>query len=345
MPCMKCLAAEEKKKYHSGDWVYMLDYDTEFYNTRMGTDYKTLAIILEYKGKDEIVTVPSEINGYPVEKVSSFGSADTVREIHFSDGVMIIANNAFKNNQIISKIYFHNKYVIIGNSAFEGCSNLEEFWPECDELFTYHRSFYNTGIKLFYYTGILYCDSDTDSFEIGTRRARNHIEYYYFSVYLNTSSPLRNLLIIGEIFIIFAILYLLKLLFDRVKSKMGFKSLFDYKMYCKNSRDSFQCENSENDLVYNVPPKKRPFWYYFILLFAIGYIITTIGDICLPEQNTQAYFLETNSFWTIVIVGAIACLLCLIIMPLLILETYLIMRILKNKNIILKSGRIRVRKK
>ena len=59
--------------------------------------------ITGFKGTEEIVAVPSEIDGYPVESISG---------------------NAFKNNGILRRIIFPGTIDNIGTDAFYGCANL-----------------------------------------------------------------------------------------------------------------------------------------------------------------------------------------------------------------------------
>ncbi len=86
-------------------------------------------IIEGYTGKDPIVVIPDNIEGYPVSAIRKLGTAG-IEAIKLSDSVETIENNCFMptDSEIDSiKIVVLGKGVkTIGNNAFMCCSNLKE---------------------------------------------------------------------------------------------------------------------------------------------------------------------------------------------------------------------------
>lgn len=108
--------AEKEKIYKYGDFEYQYI---------KGTDY---VAIVGYKGKDEILIYPKEIEGKQVYSIScrsdySRDEAWMVREIVIPEGVVEIGDlDAFNN---LEKIELPKTLEIVGMRAFECCTKLE----------------------------------------------------------------------------------------------------------------------------------------------------------------------------------------------------------------------------
>lgn len=101
-----------------GDWWYSVSSD--------GT-----VIISQYDGDEEIVTVPSQINGRTVSEIGNsalLGStypADVKKEIILPNTIKRIGNTAFSNCKKLEKIIIPDSVKEIGVRAFINCSSLK----------------------------------------------------------------------------------------------------------------------------------------------------------------------------------------------------------------------------
>ncbi len=101
-----------------GDWWYSVSSD--------GT-----IIISQYDGNDEIVTVPSQINGRTVVEIGDnalMGStypADVKKEIILPNTIRKIGNTAFSNCKKLEKINIPDSVKEIGVRAFINCSSMK----------------------------------------------------------------------------------------------------------------------------------------------------------------------------------------------------------------------------
>lgn len=83
--------------------------------------------IISYTGEDDSVTVPAQINGFPVVSIgnAAFAGNYRIREIVLPDSVREIKGNAFKNMPQLNSINMPESLEIIEGYAFNYCHSLE----------------------------------------------------------------------------------------------------------------------------------------------------------------------------------------------------------------------------
>ena len=102
---------------YSGDYEYTLKSD--------GT-----ASVCAYTGEAVAVTIPRELDGYPVTEISNKSLSPYLNhfykatEITIPDSVTCIGNNAFYGFINLTKINIPNSITVIGERAFASCSGL-----------------------------------------------------------------------------------------------------------------------------------------------------------------------------------------------------------------------------
>lgn len=84
--------------------------------------------IVKYEGKQTEITIPSEIDDYPVSRIaaSAFENCYFIKEVNIWADVIIIGESAFKDCIGLKEITIPHSVSEIYDSTFEGCSNLEE---------------------------------------------------------------------------------------------------------------------------------------------------------------------------------------------------------------------------
>lgn len=107
-------AADNPTTYTSGDYTYVLSSD----NT---------AEITKYKGKDSVVTVPSQLDGYTVTSIvkPSFYACTKITEMVIPNTVTNIGDNVFLSCENLESITLPDSLVSIGAYAFAKCLSLE----------------------------------------------------------------------------------------------------------------------------------------------------------------------------------------------------------------------------
>lgn len=98
--------------------------------------YKTLdgnlAEITKYLGSDQVITIPAEVDGYPVISVSSGAFSDlTISKLHIPDSVMRIHFHAFDNCTILNLDISYNCFV--SAESFYNCYIAEATVAKNDE--------------------------------------------------------------------------------------------------------------------------------------------------------------------------------------------------------------------
>lgn len=83
--------------------------------------------ITDYKGTDETVVIPSEINGRPVTLVNSsaFFKCHTLKHIIIQEGVVYIGNQSFQSCDSLISVSLPDTIQTIGAFAFLDCTKLE----------------------------------------------------------------------------------------------------------------------------------------------------------------------------------------------------------------------------
>ena len=97
----------------SGDYTYLLE----------GGD----AQIYGYRGTEEILHIPSVLDGHPVSAIQpfSFSGCSTVKTVVIPEGVTVIGANAFEECTALTSVVFPKGLKAIEDSAFAGCNALE----------------------------------------------------------------------------------------------------------------------------------------------------------------------------------------------------------------------------
>ena len=88
----------------------------------------TYCAVTEYTGEEAEVTVPSEIDGYIVQEISSSAFADntTVEKVMLPETVERIGTNIFKGCTKLTYVGFGSKMTTISGGMFSGCTSLAE---------------------------------------------------------------------------------------------------------------------------------------------------------------------------------------------------------------------------
>ena len=105
--------AEEKETFTCGDYEYTLAED--------GT-----AVIMDYNGKDEKLTIPSELDGHIVKGIGdrAFSWCKSLTSITLPDGITSIGDRAFYGCESLTSITLPDSITSIGDRAFYGCESL-----------------------------------------------------------------------------------------------------------------------------------------------------------------------------------------------------------------------------
>ena len=84
--------------------------------------------IVNYEGNQSEITIPSEINNYPVSRIaaSAFENCTFLEEVNIWADVIIIGESAFEGCTNLKEISIPSSVFEIYDSTFEGCINLEE---------------------------------------------------------------------------------------------------------------------------------------------------------------------------------------------------------------------------
>ncbi|MGN0558569.1 MAG: leucine-rich repeat protein [Acutalibacteraceae bacterium] len=102
-----------------GDFGYDISY-----NIFTETDYVT---ITAYNGTDDVVTVPAEIDGIPVEEIveSAFAENEVIKSVNLPEGLKKIDSFAFRDCKSLTEAIIPDSVTVISGCAYMGCENLE----------------------------------------------------------------------------------------------------------------------------------------------------------------------------------------------------------------------------
>ncbi len=114
-PSEEILADEEETAEPfavSGDYQYTLSNNT--------------VTITKYIGTDEVVNIPSAIDGHSVTAIgsSAFAGDENITIVTVPNGVKTIGNYAFSESEYLEKINLPNTLTSIGEGAFKSCTGL-----------------------------------------------------------------------------------------------------------------------------------------------------------------------------------------------------------------------------
>ena len=89
----------------------------------------TCAMIIEYVGTDEIVTIPEEIKGYKITAIKNyvFANDTSVKGVKLADSIEYIEECAFGLNKNLQVFIGGKNLKKIGLGAFQYCENMTEF--------------------------------------------------------------------------------------------------------------------------------------------------------------------------------------------------------------------------
>ena len=109
------------------DMIYRIDIDNE------GRKYVT---IVSYEGNDAEVTIPGEINGYPVEIIDdrAFENSSTIQTLHISENVKRFDNMCFYGCRNLKKVELPSTLCeVFDQNPFEDCPIEEITFPNGSE--------------------------------------------------------------------------------------------------------------------------------------------------------------------------------------------------------------------
>ena len=119
--------------------------------------------ITGYEGESSVVTIPNEIEGYPVTIIEKYAFMyKTITEINFPDTLKWIYPYAFKNCFQLKELIFPDSLEIIDDYSFENCDSVEKI-------------FISKSVR--YFTSYAFCDGMRDT--IITVDSENP---YYYSI-------------------------------------------------------------------------------------------------------------------------------------------------------------------
>lgn len=89
--------------------------------------YNTEGAITDYLGSDEIIYVPSEINGTAITEIATyaFSTSSTTKEVIIPEGITEIGSAAFSYCTNLTSVTIPDSVTAIGRIAFSSCTSLE----------------------------------------------------------------------------------------------------------------------------------------------------------------------------------------------------------------------------
>jgi hypothetical protein len=116
------------------------EYDYGYCKTKLpdgNFDYVAAVIITKYVGNDEIVVIPSEIDGLPVLKIGESAFAGSkIRELYFAGNLTTIETHAFAFCRELTTVVLPDNWMDLGDKCFTGCSSLAQLELPADCTFT-----------------------------------------------------------------------------------------------------------------------------------------------------------------------------------------------------------------
>ena len=104
--------ADQSKVIRSGDWYYGIKNDST-------------AIIYEYEGSDIELTVPAELDGYPVSELA-FQADDSIVSLTIPEGVKTINSSLCIDCKDLKKVELPDSVTFIARDAFARCTSLTD---------------------------------------------------------------------------------------------------------------------------------------------------------------------------------------------------------------------------
>lgn len=83
--------------------------------------------ITAYNGTDDVVTVPAEIDGVPVEEIveTAFAGNEVIKSVNLPNGLKRLDSFAFRGCKSLTEAIIPDSVTDIGGCAYMGCENLE----------------------------------------------------------------------------------------------------------------------------------------------------------------------------------------------------------------------------
>ncbi len=104
---------------NSDEWEYEIGYSSN-------TEPYVYVTIMDYLGQDTEITVPSELDGYPVRYIGKYVFAESdIVSVKLPDTVFYLSEGVFYNCKKLKAIEFSDTLDTVGTSAFAGCTSLE----------------------------------------------------------------------------------------------------------------------------------------------------------------------------------------------------------------------------
>ncbi|MCI5699433.1 MAG: leucine-rich repeat domain-containing protein [Lachnospiraceae bacterium] len=102
------------------------------------------AVITDYWGDDTIVSIPGELDGYPVIGIEENAFLDTSCEIViFPQSIQRVEDGAFRNAGL-RELYLSDNISYINDSCFDGCGNLQTLHINAAEAPVYSGNYFDT---------------------------------------------------------------------------------------------------------------------------------------------------------------------------------------------------------
>ncbi len=106
---------DEAKAAYCGDFAYVVDKNTQ------------LATITSYRGNDQAISIPREVDGYKVVNLDHglFENSKKIKSVSIPSTVKIIQSRVFYKNINLKTVNIPDSVTELGREAFYGCSSLE----------------------------------------------------------------------------------------------------------------------------------------------------------------------------------------------------------------------------
>ena len=264
-------------------WMYYVVDDAVYYNDRNQTNEDSVIIITGYTGDDEIVTVPAEIDGYKVDSIDLI-SSDYVKEVKISEGIIGISNYAFANCSELRRVICGSTVEYVGEYAFAHCPHLNEFVARGNgRSFFYIRkgALTETSIRGIRLPKETYCESG--ALPVKAKIWTNDFLYYEFRLFHIFPEEWSAFGIVFfttlEISAIIGVIFFLVRIMERLLSKVGVRTRYQYQLYCKKNQGSITVNKDTSRYRYQKPQKRFPIftkWAKRVSVFLLVFLYFTV---------------------------------------------------------------------